>query len=362
MRKTIFVLSMIICFVLTCNCAWGNFYLIAAGKNAKKTVLVSPESTAALSGTALLNALSSITDASNSNPYLIMIEPGVYNIGTSSLQMKSYVDIQGSGENITKITGSIDGNTTGVLLGGNLTALYSVTVENTGSGTYTTAIYNDTVSSLTMENITAIASGNTHNVAVANISSFPDMTNMTTIASGGLNNNYGVYNNNASSPTMTNITATASGGTNNRGIYNTNASDPTMTNVSITVSGGTNHWGVANVDSSPAMTDVTITASGGDYNYSIYSSNSSTTMINMNVTASGGTHANYGVYTDTSSTVYIDHSMISGSSFSVYTVSGSMTYIGNTRLEGGSAGGDGTNTCASVCDENTDFSPGPTCP
>ena len=38
------------------------------------------------------------------NPYLLRIEPGVYDLITDTLQMKSYVDIEGSGENVTILT------------------------------------------------------------------------------------------------------------------------------------------------------------------------------------------------------------------------------------------------------------------
>ena len=51
-------------------------------------------------------AVNSITDASATNPYLVVIGPGVYTV-TSPVVMKPYVDIAGSGENVTKITGAI---------------------------------------------------------------------------------------------------------------------------------------------------------------------------------------------------------------------------------------------------------------
>jgi len=59
-----------------------------------------------------VDALNAITDASESNPYLVKIMPGVYDVSTSVI-MKSYVDIEGSGENVTKITatGIVSDNT-----------------------------------------------------------------------------------------------------------------------------------------------------------------------------------------------------------------------------------------------------------
>ena len=51
-------------------------------------------------------ALNSITDASVTNPYLVVIGPGVYTV-TAPVVMKEWVDITGSGENVTKIKGAI---------------------------------------------------------------------------------------------------------------------------------------------------------------------------------------------------------------------------------------------------------------
>jgi hypothetical protein len=54
------------------------------GKAYKRTVVVSPVGTGTQNGQALLNALSSITDASATKPYLLHIEPATYELGTAS--------------------------------------------------------------------------------------------------------------------------------------------------------------------------------------------------------------------------------------------------------------------------------------
>jgi hypothetical protein len=51
-------------------------------------------------------AVNSITDASAAKPYLVKIMPGVYDLGTASLQMKEYVDVEGSGAENTVIMSS----------------------------------------------------------------------------------------------------------------------------------------------------------------------------------------------------------------------------------------------------------------
>lgn len=76
----------------------GGTITVSSASPYKKTRIVSPVTGNALaSGTALLNALNGITDASTTNRYLISIEPGIYDLGTNQLVMKPLVDIAGAG-------------------------------------------------------------------------------------------------------------------------------------------------------------------------------------------------------------------------------------------------------------------------
>lgn len=52
-------------------------------------------------------AANSIVDASESNPYLIKLMPGVYELGATLLQVRPYVNVEGSGEGATVIRGNI---------------------------------------------------------------------------------------------------------------------------------------------------------------------------------------------------------------------------------------------------------------
>jgi hypothetical protein len=75
----------------------------------KRTVLVSPVGTDLQNGTALRSALAGITTASSSNRFLLKIEPGTFDLGTAPLNMKSYVDIEGSGKADTLLKGDSPG-------------------------------------------------------------------------------------------------------------------------------------------------------------------------------------------------------------------------------------------------------------
>jgi len=50
-----------------------------------------------------VSAITSITDATSENPYLVKIMPGVYDVGEIDLSLVSWIDVEGSGENSTVI-------------------------------------------------------------------------------------------------------------------------------------------------------------------------------------------------------------------------------------------------------------------
>jgi hypothetical protein len=110
-------------------------------------------------GTALLNALSSITDVSATKRYLLYIEPGTYDLDGNSLAMEQYVDIQGAGELSTLITSSSSTSCQeGTVKGASNAELRFLTVRNIGSGECTAAISN-TNASPCLTHVTATAAG-----------------------------------------------------------------------------------------------------------------------------------------------------------------------------------------------------------
>jgi hypothetical protein len=279
------------------------------------------------SATQIQSIINNIGDASAAKPYVIHLGPGVYDIGTTGIVMKEWVSIQGSGQEATKITGTVSTGapdaTSSILVGANNTSLSDLTVENTGEVT-SIAIFNFNASPL-IERVTATGSS--------------------------LSNSYGVYNWYSFSPTMTNVTATGSGlgsgGLNTTGVFN-EGSSPTMTNVTATGSGGSNNnYGVNNRSSSPAMTNVTATGSGGAYSYGVHNDSSSPTMTNVTATGSGGAN-NFGVYILSSSPMIKDSS-IEGNTVGMV-IDGTSTSTGtrvvNSKIVGGvNDGASGTTNC-----------------
>lgn len=216
----------------------------------KRTVVVSPTGTDTENGTALIDALSGITDASAAKPYLLYVEPGTYDLGTHALSMKQHVDIQGAGERKTLITGDVaaSGCQHATVLGANDAELRFLTARNTSGSatTCTIAIYYPFGTSSHLTNVTAEATG----------------------VGGDLN--MGVYGESESNLALTNVTATAAGATEaNYGVRNDPNVSMTMFNVTAAASGGANrNYGTASETTGShggmSMIDVTSTASGGD--------------------------------------------------------------------------------------------------
>ena len=158
------------------------------------------------------DALASITTASDSNRYLVKVMPGVYD---EQVSMKQYVDIEGSGELITKITQPGSSIMEATLLGADDAELRWLTVENTGGNDYAVAINNNNVSPL-LKQVTAIASDGDYNYGILNQSSESVMSDVSIIVSGG-KTSYAIYNKN-SQPTMRDVNASVTDGDDNSGI------------------------------------------------------------------------------------------------------------------------------------------------
>lgn len=168
-------------------------------------------------------AMSSITDASATNPYLILIGPGQYTL-TSPLVMKPFVDVSGSGETVTWLIGAISSasinETSAIVKGANNTTLSNLSVSNTGGTGYSFGIYT------TGLNVTA------------------RLQQLSVYAKGGIVN-VGVLNSTSSSPFITGVNIAVQGVTtqNSAGIYNGETSSPTMIGLNVLVwGGGREYW------------------------------------------------------------------------------------------------------------------------
>jgi Pectinesterase len=207
-------------------------YALTALKTAYKNVLVVAKSGGHYN--TISAALTSISDNSTTNRYLIWVAPGTY---TEVVTMKDYVDIEGAGELQTKITFTSTGGSSGTVNGAPNTELRFLTVENTGGAQYAIALYNPS-----------------------------RVLHVTVAATGGFSSTYAV-NNYYASPTLTsvNLSATQAGmvnGTYAYGVYSF-GSNLTLVDSMISANGGYFATGAQTYLSTMTVARSTIHAAGG---------------------------------------------------------------------------------------------------
>ncbi len=148
-----------------------------------RTVVVRPVGTATENGTALLTALAGIVGSSATNPYLLKIEPGIYDLGGTSLTLQQFVDVEGSGEGITKITH----NETANIFAASNVGLRFLTLDCTGGFGCTALNANTTVTNLRLTHVSLTAtagSGAANGLLVQGVSPSILIEDSTITASG----------------------------------------------------------------------------------------------------------------------------------------------------------------------------------
>lgn len=104
MKRSVFA-SALVCFALL-----SVFLAPPLGAQTfERTVIVSPvPGDPVASGQALLAALEGIPNASEDDRWLLKIEPGVFDLGESSLRLREWIDVEGSGTTVIQAQGRAD--------------------------------------------------------------------------------------------------------------------------------------------------------------------------------------------------------------------------------------------------------------
>lgn len=178
--------------------------------------------------TDVLDALNAITDASESNPYVIFIGPGVYDLGSSQLVMKPHVYIKGAGMDATiLVTHRLDTSASSwmagsFVLGATDGALMDLTVHNEcgNENGICGAIYNHVNKSPKLIRIRAKATGGTNTGAVQNDnSSSPTIIDSILVSQAWSGASVGLYSYFSCHPTVKNSVVQATGGSLNVGVW-----------------------------------------------------------------------------------------------------------------------------------------------
>jgi hypothetical protein len=213
--------------------------------------------------TDLIQALAAITDASESNPYLVKVMPGVYDLSTN-LTIPSYVEIEGAGEIVTKIKGTVACNQN--------TAIRFLTVENmAGPGINANGgpdnnyvdLRNLTVRAkdvgiatygkvfISSSKIEVSRLNGLDAKAILNQGQDVTISDVTAVALGtiGGTDAYAIYNFYAGKVVLNNVTAIASASPSvtNYAVYSIGSLEITINNSTLKALGSYNNYGVTNV-------------------------------------------------------------------------------------------------------------------
>lgn len=293
-----------------------------------RTIVVSAAGTDSENGTALKAAVDGISDASASKPYLVFIEPGTYDLGTSSLTMQEYVDIEGSGEGVTTIKSATFLSSTGVIIGADNTELRNLTIDGDSVGSFMIGYY-----------LTAGA---------------PVISDVTCTATGGSIGST-CFDIQGGSPILRHISIDmddSSGGV-QKPVHLASGASASLIKSSIRSVNAANSWGMSNSGGTANVYDSTFVVTGTGGPKGFYGTSGTYNIYNTSLDVSGGSGRS-GVYiTGGTMTVNIDRSTIA-STGNVFTLQTASTLnVGASQLEGSiSNTGSATITCVGAYDES----------
>ncbi|MDJ0762287.1 MAG: hypothetical protein QNJ97_04790 [Myxococcota bacterium] len=337
----------------------------------KFTVIVSPVgdgSDTVANGQALYDALESIRGAaSQDSPYLLKIEPGVYHLqeingGHRTLKMQDWIDIEGSGENMTKITSvgtdQSMGEDYGVIEGANHAELRFLTAESTGAYYFNIAIVNK-YTSPKITNVTAIGREGQFCVGISNrYFSAPHIESVT--AKAECWNAYGIRNF-RSQPTLINVNSSGiATGAVGGGIRNSESNITILRSVFKGESSNCITYGIRNRSSSLVLIDVTASAVNGRDVRGIINFSANLTATNLTVTAANGSATTHGIINEIHGdelgphSVKVFNSKITSSGQTISNTDGYSVWIASSLLDGDPPVGAGNLKCTYVVDGNYD--------
>ena len=342
-----------------------------------RTAIVSPTpGNANASGTTLLTTIAGLSPApSVTNRWLVKIEPGLFDIGTTPMQMVDYVDYEGSGPLATVILGNV-GPTA---VSDDATSTLTITTLNQG---VVRGANNSELRDLTIQCVPSV--GQPACMGMINDTVSPKVTNVRIQITAGSAGGHWAMRNYNGSPTLNGLDIYIQGanGADNYGIVNVQSSPgtaiPTIKNSQIVVGGpnASNNWAVLNRGNAKMpIAHTNITASGGGTAAAvIHNSGGGATgsyyIENSSLVATAATTSNHGIDTslsfDTTIKPIVFSSRVRGDTVGIkigtgasatvsdgqlyggtYAVDGGTVYIGGTWIQGGTVNA-AAEFCASV--------------
>ncbi len=321
------------------------------------TLLVSSNGSPTQNGTALLSARDIISNSNPSalNPYLLKLEPGQYDLGNQSLVLLPFVDLEGSGEDMTVISSTIGsdffspGNGTLIVVSNSETRFIKIT--NSGAAPNQIAVYvlPNATNNVHFTHLTTSVTGGVNNFGLGNNNGNLTLTNSTLNATGATNTSVGLGNIHNGKVLVQNSTLTATNGTENFGLANSLSNSDNLVivqNSNLSATGGTTNFGLFNtVNGKVIVQNSNLSATGGTTSYGL-SSNGKVTVQNSILTATAGITDNYGLSNGDTATVQNSTLTATGgtTSYGLKDVAG-QAQVGASQLSGSTAASFGLTKC-----------------
>jgi hypothetical protein len=284
------------------------------------------------------------------NPCLIKIMPGEYNLGGGAFDMKAYVDVEGSGMGITILKGTNAGYGVVRFYYDATSQLRSLSVDNPGG----------------VQNAIGVWCG---------ANSSPRLADVRVTASGGSSSTWAVYVITSGKVELDRVVASAFGGGGDTSAirFESGYGELVVTGGSFMASGGLNAYAVATYGAATGIGALSAASArlrcteikgslGSLNNVGVFNQGATLTLSNVSISTEGPTGSNvsqavsnvrWTSHYGEEGTVRIDGSVLRSIGGSPYAIAAySPTYVGYTRAEAPLAGGVGRFRCIGVYDAN----------
>lgn len=302
--------------------------------------VVPPGDNPLIGGENLRAALQSIVKVSADEPWLLFLEPGVFDLGAQGLQLRPYIHVQGSGQALTTVRSHAEGPT---LVTADNTELRALTVEHVG-GTAEAVALASTSSLFRAREVRVLArEGQRHTVGIqASDTRAPAVfERVEVLASSATGETVGLACGGCSAR-VENVTAEARGGERATGVEASAGSDVLVLRSEFRGSLGTASTGLRLESAQARVFDSFLSGSalGGQTSRALEVSRSD-----------AGTY-----------TVTVQRSNLSGATHAVLGAEGFSIHIADSLLQGGTADGHGSVSCIGSYDADFHAPPPPACP
>ncbi|ACM22132.1 hypothetical protein Geob_3794 [Geotalea daltonii FRC-32] len=210
-------------------------------------------------------ALNSIYYASATNPYVLKIMPGVYDIGDNYLRLRPYIEIEGSGEKVTTITGNAGAGNC-VVNAANNSGIRNITIQSTAYAGAASCTLLSLASNFAISNATLVSTGAAsyhRTISAGGASASMSLTHATIISDGGGGSESMSIYNEGSKVTIVDSSIQSSSSSAASGIVNAYGATVDITNTKIVANDGVaTGSGVSSWDAGSSITIKGSTISG----------------------------------------------------------------------------------------------------